>query len=71
MKNIAENDVRGQLSFREKLQVNEIFIDCEGAAYGVCPRCGSLIEIEYVSFCSQCGQKLGWRWFFKAKIVNQ
>lgn len=65
-----DTEVEEQLSYRGKMQVYEMFLDYDGSSYAVCPRCTCLIDIEYVPYCSQCGQRLGWRGFFKARIIN-
>ena len=67
----TESDTEEQLSYRGKMYVNEIFLDYDGASYAICPRCGCLMDREYVPFCSQCGQRLGWLGFCKAKIINR
>lgn len=28
--------------------------------YPICPRCGISLEREFMKFCNNCGQKLGW-----------
>ena len=28
--------------------------------YYICPKCGILLEREFMSYCDHCGQKLNW-----------
>ena len=30
-------------------------------SYYLCPKCGILLEREFVHYCDECGQKLNWR----------
>ena len=29
-------------------------------SYYICPKCGILLEREFVHYCDECGQKLDW-----------
>lgn len=29
--------------------------------YAVCPRCKTPMDVDYVRFCSYCGQRLAWK----------
>ena len=40
-----------------------------GDMYPLCPRCGHLLEREYMRFCDNCGQRLGWEGLTHAKII--
>ena len=61
--------------YRNAMQVKEVLI-CkgrmyefnEGNAYPICPRCGISIEYDYQKYCSNCGQKLSWRGYRKARV---
>ena len=65
-------------SYREPMQVKEFFV-CPGCpnrglgfnntqyAYPICPRCDIFFEYEYRAYCSHCGQKLKWTYYYRAK----
>ncbi len=61
------------LSYRRKMPVTEIAVysphDREENSYCICPRCAATMEREYVGFCNQCGQRLGWKNFQNARII--
>lgn len=46
--------------YRKALRVNKQ-IRLQSHTYPVCPRCGIILEREYVKFCDNCGQKLDWK----------
>lgn len=58
------------LSYRLPLPVLEVVVFRSGDGYSVCPRCDSLLEREYMSYCSCCGQCLAWELFDHARIVS-
>ena len=37
----------------------------------ICPRCNSLLQNNWQSFCDICGQKLSWKHFLDSKVVMQ
>ena len=39
-------------------------------AYPICPRCNTTLPREYLSFCDRCGQRLNWKHFAKATIID-
>ncbi|MEI3111082.1 MAG: hypothetical protein V8S71_04530 [Oscillospiraceae bacterium] len=39
-------------------------------AYPICPRCNTTLPREYLSFCDRCGQRLNWKRFAKAAIID-
>ena len=41
-----------------------------GDSYPLCPRCGGLTDREYMAFCDQCGQCLGWKFYAFAQTVR-
>ena len=57
-------------TYRIPLPVVEVVVFRSGDGYSVCPRCDNLLEREYVSYCSRCGQCLAWELFDHAKVVN-
>lgn len=61
------------LSYRRKMPVTEIVVyyphDREENSYCICPRCAATLEREYMVFCNQCGQRLGWKNFENARII--
>lgn len=38
--------------------------------YYVCPRCSVTLEREFMSFCDRCGQRLDWKDYKKAKVIQ-
>lgn len=38
--------------------------------YYICPRCKISLERDFMSCCGRCGQKLDWKDYKKAKIVD-
>jgi len=57
-------------SYRIPLQVTEILLFSSGDSYPICPRCDGFVEREYMNFCDQCGQRLGWNLFKFASVVH-
>lgn len=64
-------NVEYELGFRKAKRVEEVvcFTESDDGSFAVCPTCRGFIECEYVNFCDQCGQKLSWKQFNKAKII--
>ena len=58
------------LSYRIPLPVTEVVVFRSGNGYSVCPRCDSLLDREYMSYCNCCGQCLAWELFDYAKVVS-
>lgn len=58
------------VSYRIPLPVVAVVVFHSGDGYSVCPRCDSLLEREYMSYCNCCGQHLAWELFDHAKVVN-
>ncbi len=38
--------------------------------YYICPRCKISLERDFMSYCDRCGQRLDWKDYKKAKIVD-
>ena len=55
--------------YRTELLVKEVMVFPNGHAYYVCPRCSITLEREFMSYCDRCGQRLGWKWYKKARII--
>lgn len=55
------------ISYRVPLPVTKVIVFTHNNTYPVCPRCSICLDREYMSFCDQCGQKLGWDLFKYAK----
>lgn len=36
------------------------FVDQRQNDHPICPRCGIMLEREWMKFCDNCGQKLDW-----------
>ena len=60
-------DPNKELSFRNSLRVTEYIVIKGHDLYPLCPRCQISLEREYMQFCNNCGQKLSWNKFSKAK----
>ncbi len=39
--------------------------------YYVCPRCGCLLDREFIRFCDRCGQRLDWSDYKKVIIIRR
>ena len=46
-------------SYRTKMNITNIRI-YRNEEYPICPRCGNILEREYMKYCNECGQCLGW-----------
>ena len=55
--------------YRLPKQVREKVLLLNGDSYPICPRCDCLVDREYLCFCDQCGQRLGWYFFDSARII--
>lgn len=42
---------------RQEVTIYSAFGD---TSYYLCPKCGILLEREFVHYCDECGQKLNW-----------
>lgn len=61
-------------SFQVPMMVNEM-VKLQTYAYQydlyyICPRCKISLERDFMSYCDRCGQKLDWKDYKKAKIVD-
>jgi len=56
--------------YRLPMQVRKCVVLACGDSYPLCPRCGSLTDREYMAFCDQCGQCLGWKFYAFAQTVR-
>lgn len=56
--------------YRLPMQVRERMVFLNGDSYPICPRCDALVDREYLRFCDQCGQRLGWEFFDFAQIIH-
>ena len=50
-------------SYRIPLLVTQVIESHDGYFNAVCPRCAAPIGIEYVRYCTHCGQRLSW-WLY-------
>jgi predicted amidophosphoribosyltransferase len=72
---MKQTPIEEELQYREPMQVSEIVVfrfnphDFSENAYPLCPRCGCPLEYDYQHFCEQCGQKLKWTYYYKAKVT--
>ena len=55
--------------YRMPMQVRRRLVFPNGDSYPICPRCDDLVDREYLRFCNQCGQRLGWEVFDSAQII--
>lgn len=58
-------------SFRVPMLVTHVRLFQSDGAYPVCPQCGITMERDYQNFCSFCGQRLDWKDYKKAKILDR
>lgn len=47
-------------SYRIPMQIRLYIQHWFRDVYPICPRCGSSLERDFVSYCDRCGQRLGW-----------
>ncbi|MCD8126177.1 MAG: hypothetical protein LUD82_01480 [Clostridiales bacterium] len=60
----AAHLIAEQLRYRLPMTVRDTICygDCRRMEeYCVCPRCGAVLEREFMAYCTGCGQKLDWR----------
>ena len=58
------------LTYRVPMKVEEVVIFPQWPqddSYYRCPRCQELLEREFLAYCANCGQCLGWRGYRKAR----
>lgn len=60
-----------ELEYRIPKRISKIIQYKNGDVYSVCPKCGILLEREYMRFCDCCGQKLSWKGFNKIEITKR
>lgn len=59
-----------EMSFRVPMPVAQIRLFHPDGAFPVCPQCGISMEREYQNFCEYCGQRLDWKRYKKAQVVE-
>ena len=66
------DEIKESLSYRIPLQVTavKLFLVNSSDAYPICPKCTQTMDREYQAFCDRCGQKLNWKGFSKAKVID-
>lgn len=53
--------------YRIPMQVTHLRKFCN-TSYYVCPRCNITMEREFMAYCDQCGQCLGWKHYRNAVV---
>lgn len=66
-----EPQVADALRYRQPMPVRELVRYRSGETFPICPQCGCSMEREYQRFCDRCGQRLGWKGFRKAQIIQR
>lgn len=59
-------------SFRIPMPVQEVHVYPsipDRPAFPVCPKCGQVLDREYLQYCSNCGQRLSWTLYKNAVVV--
>jgi len=56
-----EEVLEDAFTYQIPMEVTQIMKRPNGDRYPVCPRCKMVIDREYVRFCDNCGQRLGWQ----------
>ena len=56
--------------YRLPMQVRGRVVFLNGDSYPICPRCDDLVDREYLRFCDQCGQRLGWDFFDFVQTIH-
>lgn len=59
-----------ELMYRVPMQVTTIIMYKPDYGFPQCPKCEVTIERDYQKFCDRCGQKLSWKHYSKAKIID-
>lgn len=54
-------DAEKLASYRIVRSVTHAVVYGRGNCYPICPRCKQAIDREYIRFCNNCGQHLGWQ----------
>ena len=59
-------------SYRRPMSITQLMVVPAGikTGYFVCPRCRVTLEREFVAYCDRCGQRLDWRDYKKAEIIE-
>lgn len=58
------------LSYRIAKPVTHIIIYGRGGSYPLCPRCNRGLDREFMNYCNNCGQHLGWKHFSSATVCS-
>lgn len=73
MKKKKNETIEEVCSYREPMVVKEKYAYWSHlyggyTTFPICPRCGVSFEIEYINYCSSCGQKLKWLGYSRTKV---
>lgn len=63
-------EVREALAYRFRLPVRQMLVHDNGEAYPICPRCKTSFERDYTNYCTNCGQRLWWRAYKHAELID-
>ena len=55
-------------SYRTSMSITECW-QHGNELYYICPRCGVFLIRDFISYCDNCGQHLGWEKYRHAKII--
>ena len=64
-------DLTAALRFRQPMQIRALVRYRTGGTFPLCPQCGLPLEREYQNFCDRCGQKLSWRHYARAEVIDR
>lgn len=68
------SELKELASYRIPMKVTEMVAFCSKndcySGYYICPRCKISMEREFMAYCDRCGQKLDWRGYKKARLIN-
>ena len=57
-------------SYRIPMQVTHLR-KYRTTAYYICPKCNITMEREFMAYCDRCGQRLSWKNYRKAVIIEK
>lgn len=66
LQELASRQIPMKITEKIKLKM----YDQQYGTYYICPLCKISLERDFMSYCDRCGQRLDWRGYKKAKIIN-
>ena len=63
-----ELSARQIISLKMLREPRQVRADADG--YAECPNCHGFVDVDYVRYCSRCGQRLAWNVWYK-EVMQQ